>query len=280
MTLSPAQSLDIAYETTMFARQGGGMYSEPARQALDIVTSNTDSKIPPDKMWNQFCQVCQDEFEYEINDMTKGPVIDLPEVLNEQEQERKNFYAWIDSHIEAGTLSKVKKRLRDMYGVGMKIARLTLRQAVWALDRESDLREDELRYVHPIDGQVAAIIQAVWSDVDADPINNRDKWAHHLVSACSTAGVSNIEFNQGAWYWSSEVFDQSSNELEQCQLISNNPDGPRTEDENKTHVVTSPSSEDITVSTATRERFMQYKTEHGYPSDEATVEALLDSVEY
>ncbi len=39
LTLSPAESLDLAYRTTLFARQGGGIYSEPARQALDIVAS-------------------------------------------------------------------------------------------------------------------------------------------------------------------------------------------------------------------------------------------------
>ncbi len=167
-----------------------------------------------------------------------------------------------------------------MYVVGMRIAQLTLRQAVWALDRESDLREDELAYIHPIDGQVAAIIQEVWSGIDADPINNRDEWAHHLVSACSMADVSNIKFNQDEWYWSSEVFDQSSSELKQCQLSPSNPDGPRTESEGKTRVVPGPDSESITVSTATRERFRQYRIEHGHSSDEATVEALLDSVGY
>jgi hypothetical protein len=56
-------------------------------------------------MWNQ---VCEDKFEYNINDVTKGSVTDLPEILNEQEQGQKNFYAWIDSHIEAGALNKVK----------------------------------------------------------------------------------------------------------------------------------------------------------------------------
>ena len=260
-TISPGQSLDVAYNTSIFARQGGSAYSEPARQALDIVASNPGSEISPDEMWKQFCARCE-ACGYGLNDnLTEGPMTDLPRIVNEQ----GNLFAWIDSHIEAGTLGEAEKRLRGVKGIATKIARLTIRQAVWALDRESDLRDDELAYLHPIDVQIARIIQAVWSRPDIEPRENRDEWAQHLVSACATAGVSNIEFNQGAWYWASEVFDQPSSALEDRQIGADD--------------VGSPSSESIVVSGEVRKRFKQHKTRHGYQSDEAALQALLDAVE-
>lgn len=258
--VSAVRALDFVFEVYAFARSGADAYRRPARDALAATASMDDDEIASDELWDAFERACEEAGFAGVNEnRNRGPVAGLAELSTRE----GNLFAWVGRVLdETGRLEPAYDRLTELKGIGHKVSRVFLRDAVWVVSSEDDVPDDEAGYLQPVDQWVGAVASACWR-TDADPTADRDEWVDRIANACLDAGVSNVAFNQGAWYWGTQVFSGTAGELDHRSLptvAAGNPADPG----------------GLRIETDTRERFREFRDENGFGSDDAALAALLD----
>ena len=114
------------------------------------------------------------------------------------------FHAWAEKVQRAQSLKGIFSELKGVHGIGDKIASFVCRDAVFLADLEGLVPSNERMYLQPIDIWIGRIAEYLNPNLTSE----KDRHAvisHYLADACEFAGDSGIAFNQGSWYFGSQV---------------------------------------------------------------------------
>lgn len=218
---SPEESLELFYRLYGFRRQGAPSkaYGENATAALETATDG--QTVDVERLWQRFEARCREEGVGIHPTCTPGVVKGAAGLLNRE----GNLFRWVGSEVrDHGRLSVPRDELRSIDGIGPKIARFFLRDAVQFCDVEDDVRPGDRHLLQSLTGPVEMVADALWPGLeDAD----EGRTVERIVAACADRGVSGVEFNQGAWYLAreeaegdSEVVDEIIEQMRQSPPTS------------------------------------------------------------
>ncbi len=118
-----------------------------------------------------------------------------------------NIINYSISKIQKDGLRNHFKELQTIFSIGPKCSSFYLRDLISIYSEDVKIQKDELEYLQPIDVWVrkVAFITEIIDDLKEKDKTIREK----IVDACSEekARVSEIRFNQGAWYLGHNSFD-------------------------------------------------------------------------
>ncbi len=197
--------LRLFFQHYGFNRAGGmtAGYPEIALTALDSIDG-----LDPDHLWDAFRDIC-DARDIGVNPrMNRGVVRGTAELVND----RGNLIAWVgESVTDTTSIDPAYDTINGISGVGEKIARFFLRDAVWLTGVESQLPPSDVRYLHPMDVWTRRVTRILWPELDdaSDP-----ELSAALAAACVEAGESHIAVNQGAWFYPAQRLDGDTEKLQ------------------------------------------------------------------
>lgn len=195
------RSLRLFFRLYGFNRQGAPRktYAENANAALE--TAASDGKIDVEKLWMGFEDRCREVDVGTNPPCTRGVVEGAARLVNRE----GNLFQWVGREIDDhGRLAVPCEELLEFNGIGPKIARFFLRDAVWFCGVEDGVRPADRHLLQSLTGPVKLVAERIWPDLDDATERRMEK---RIVTACSKYGVSGVEFNQGAWYLGREKAD-------------------------------------------------------------------------
>lgn len=178
------------------------VFDEPALTALERLEPS--DHVDPDQLWDEFKTVCRDEYDYDLFQEKTEPVLRGTANLY---NEHGHFIDWIDEEIAAENLDAVYDAFTGIKYVGPKITKFIIRDFVWVLNDEEAIPEHHQHYLHPIDGWVRRVSEAIWPSLQGE---SQDTISDHLADACRENRISHIEFNQGAFYFGGRIVDDEA----------------------------------------------------------------------
>lgn len=194
----PRPPLSFLFRYHAFARAGGEQagYGDLALSAIDALPQGKQGKIPGKELWGEFRDQCERRGIGVNERVNKGVIVGLSELATQE----GNLFLWMEKEVEnSGQLSPIYESLVDIKGIGRKIATFIIRDVIWFLGLEDDIVTDELKLLQPIDRWVRRVGEQIFPDLEGA---DRDEIATRLALECESRGISNAEFNQGAWYLS------------------------------------------------------------------------------
>lgn len=200
----PITSLEFYFRLYGFNRRGRPRetYASNANAALDAAA--TGQRIDPDELWLGFEAECRRTSVGVNPSHTRGVVEGTARLVNRE----GNLFQWVGREVDDhGRLSVLYDELTSLGGVEPAIAKFFLRDAVWISDVEYGVRNPDERFLQSMTRWVTAVTESLWPTLDGA---NDDVLAKRIVDACREAGVSGVEFNQGAWYFGREVVGDPS----------------------------------------------------------------------
>lgn len=192
----PALSFILRYHA--FARAGGEQagYGDIALSAIDALSDGNPGSISGLELWKEFKNRCEGHGIGINKQINKGLVIGLSNLAMSE----GNLFLWMERVLESkGRLSAVFEKLESICGIGRKIATFIIRDVIWFLGMEDRVIDADLKFLQPIDRWVRRVGEELFSEFSS---MNRNEIASQLALKCKRRGVSNAEFNQGAWYLS------------------------------------------------------------------------------
>lgn len=115
-----------------------------------------------------------------------------------------NIVSYSIERIRNGQAEEIHNELKQIYGIGDKLACLYLRDTALVYELEKFIQKKEQEYFQPIDTwvlQVARAIGLVGGD-NKDLANTKQK----IIDSCLDNKVSPLFFNAGAWYLGTHSF--------------------------------------------------------------------------
>lgn len=189
------------YDVLKFIFNGYGferdvnIYSKPAVLALE----EFDFVPTPEDLWDKFKKVCKTE-GWGINQkLNEGVVKGLTSLARNE----GNLISWIKNEIEKnGKLDSIYLELTENKGISQKKASFIIRDAVFFVSFENQIKRCDRLYLQPIDRWVEEIAKILFPTLHND--TEKIIIAKILSEACTQFSISDIEFNQGAWYFGRE----------------------------------------------------------------------------
>lgn len=193
----PKTFLKFLYTHYAFNRAGGAKAGYPA-YAVDAVD---EVGVSPDALWEEFKSTCEETGTGLNKRMNYGAVRGVAELVCEH----GNLFSWTAAHVvDGGSVEPVYEAVNGVQGIGDKITRFFLRDAVWVTGVEDRVPESETQLLHPMDVWTRRASFVLWPDVwgasDAE-------LSVKAATVCNEEGVSHAEFNQGAWYLGAKFVD-------------------------------------------------------------------------
>lgn len=204
----PALSFLLRYHA--FARAGGEQagYGNIAFSSIDALPLDEQGRIPGNELWGEFRDRCERRGIGVNERVNKGVIVGLSDLATRE----GNPFLWMEKEVESsGRLSPVYEELLDIKGIGRKIATFIIRDVIWFLGLEDDVVSEDLKFLQPIDRWVRRVGEQMIPGLTG---MNRDAIATRLALECESRGISNAEFNQGAWYISRIEFGGELERLE------------------------------------------------------------------
>lgn len=166
-----------------------------------------DSKrtIDPDALWQRFEQKCE-HAEIGANERrNRKLLLQTARFVNR----RGNPFRWVARELGNDVrLRTLSAELESIHGMGPGKTRFFLRDAVWLCGARADVLERDRYVLQSMTGPITEISRVLWPNLEDD-----NEMAKRIAESCANAGVSGIEFNQGAWYFRSrELADGESTE--------------------------------------------------------------------
>jgi hypothetical protein len=185
------------------ARAGGeqAKYGEIICESLDKCSANfggfeklIKDENAPQIVYLEFSNICEQQSKKPNEKINKDLIFDF--LKRAQGHLTNNLFMWLkDSLINNGAESTYLELLK-IHGINKKITSFILRDVVWLLNLEKNVKPGELIYLQPIDTWLKQISLELWNDfhqkVDEFIIAKR------IVEKCNELGVSSLSFNQGA----------------------------------------------------------------------------------
>ena len=199
-TASPTEFLKLWFRHYGFNRAGGARAGYP-QIGVELLENGEGRLDAPDQLWDAFVARC-DERGVGVNRHTNhGVVVETAELV----RDHGNLFAWVAETVEeTGRLEPAYEDISSISGVGEKIARFFIRDAVWVTDTEAAVPKEDHPYLQPMDVWTRRVAHVLWEDLwsasDAE-------LSEACAEACDRAGVSNAAWNQGAWFYGAKVCD-------------------------------------------------------------------------
>lgn len=195
--VDPETFLKFFYHHYAFNRAGGAKAGYPEFAVTAVDQHGVDS----DAIWTAFKDSCAQRNVGLNKRMNYGAVTEAADLV----EKHGNLFAWIGDEVE-GTkgVTPVYETVNDIRGVGEKITRFFIRDAVWVSGVEDVVPVEDAAYLHPMDVWTRRVAHVLWPDTWTA---NDDVLSARLAEVCAQRGVSHAEFNQGAWYYGAKVVD-------------------------------------------------------------------------
>jgi hypothetical protein len=206
----PKSGLDLFFGGA-FARTGGqqARYGTYARNALQKCIEECGSfnelmqrQDAPDVVWEKFLAECDEAGIKPYVKLNKPIVTRLVEFA--QQAENNNLFSFFGQKIRESA-PEAFCLLRNIKGIGDKIAAMLLRDVVALLNLEKEVPVQHQFLLQPIDRWVREFATYMWPNLENPRTPN---WliALRIVDKCIEYSCSPCRFNQGAWmFGSSEV---------------------------------------------------------------------------
>jgi hypothetical protein len=195
-----------------FARAGGEQagYGDIAVQALDrsVIANGDYNKLmrlndAPEIAWSSFVRICNEKQVGTNSKINKGVVKGLVKLA--QNSVNLNPFEHLSSKMVEDTVGAFML-LRDIHGIGDKVASFITRDIVSILDLEERIVAKHQILLQPVDMWIHGISSSLWNNLG----ERAPTWliALTVVTKCREYGFSPVRFNQGAWmYGSSRIVD-------------------------------------------------------------------------
>jgi len=114
---------------------------------------------------------------------------------------------------DTNNLRSVYLHLLSVRGIGFKIAPLICRDLVWASGIENNIPILQRPLLQPIDRWIWRVIRTIWPEFapfaeNGTPDNGMQLFAAiKLAEVLATLNISGVQFNQGTWYYCTQVLD-------------------------------------------------------------------------
>lgn len=173
------------------------IYTKNANRALEAAT--TGKQIDLDELWEQFVRECECTNLAVSEAETRSIVVDTARLVDRE----GNLFRWVEREVDDhGRLTVPYDELTAITGIGPRLTKSFLRDAVWVCGVENRVRGPDRRRLQPMADWVSTVAEALWPRLEgADDV----LLAKRIVDACGNAGVSGVEFNQGASYFGREA---------------------------------------------------------------------------
>jgi len=195
-----------------FARAGGEQagYGDIAVNALrNCVSSAGDYKTLILKenadqiVWTEFERFCMRKNRGINKRLNEGVVKGFVSLVKEFPKFDNNPFRYLAQKME-NSMTEAFLTLRNIKGIGDKIATFLLRDIVCILNLETKVPIEHRIFLQPVDRWVKETALILWEDL----MERVPSWviALQIVDKCKEFGVSGVRFNQGAWkYGTKEV---------------------------------------------------------------------------
>lgn len=189
------KSLEFFYRLYGFNRSEAMKAGYQYRAVEALRKADADGVIDPEALWREFQRGCERNGIEPSESNNRKLLLQTARFANR----KGNLFSWIVSELERDVrLKRLSEELRSVHRIGRRKARFFLRDVVWLCGAESDVTGRERRELQPMTGPIQETASALWPHLD-----DEDEMADRIVEACESAGVSGVEFNQGAWYFQS-----------------------------------------------------------------------------
>jgi hypothetical protein len=208
-----------------FARAGGEQagYGDIAVEALHNCVSSAgtyQALIEKDNtseiVWVEFERICEKQGKGVNKRVNEGVIKGLIKLSKESFQCNYNPLGYMINEIES-SMTDAFLHLRNIKGIGDKIASFLLRDIVCILDAEMKIPQKHRIFLQPIDRWIKGTAIYLWKDINERTPN----WviAQRIVDKCEEFEISGVRFNQGAWqYCVTEVKDVKNLYAKLCNL--------------------------------------------------------------
>lgn len=198
---APTTSLQFFYRLYGFNRQGAPRETYAANANAALETAANEETIDVGELWRGFRENCRETGTGVNPPCTRGVVCDAARIVNRE----GNLFGWVGREVrDHGRLAPLDDELRSMNGVGPKIARFFLRDAVWVCGVEDAVRPPDGHLLQSVTEPVRRVAETIWPTLDGA---DEAVLANQIAATCSDSSVSGVEFNQGAWYLARERAD-------------------------------------------------------------------------
>lgn len=192
-----------------FARAGGEQagYGSFAVQALieaEKVQGSYEKFIEsanaPDVLWGKFIQLCAKKGTGVNRKVNEGVI--KGSVRLAQRSIHHNPFEYLGLNVVSSTVDTYLS-LRNISGIGDKIASFITRDVVTILDVENKIAPENQVLIQPIDRWIKGFAGLFWEELKG----RAPSWLISLkiVAKCKDFGCSAARFNQGAWMFGSSV---------------------------------------------------------------------------
>ncbi len=204
---SPEMSTRFTLYYFTFARAGAEAagYDELSLEMFERVKGN-DLKTT----WRAFQELCEREGIGPNEKLNRPPIEGLMRIYFRTRHGGRGLFPTIATEVErTGSLAQSYVDLMTVARLGEKRAAFLLRDLAWIWDLEGRATPASLMFLQPIDVWVREAARTVLNDGLDDHVPSLAV-AHLLSEACLNAKVSGVAFNQGAWFFGSQVVKERS----------------------------------------------------------------------
>lgn len=200
---APRAAIEFVLNYAAFARAGGELagYGPLAVDAHDACMA--DSSLDPRDEFERLCRAKGTGPNRKVN---YRPVEGLIGCLREWRYGEEGLFGRLAKQVATtGAAAPAYFALLTECGLGEKIAAFVLRDLVCIWKIEDRIEPTHLLFLQPIDVWVHRAAEIVLDcEFEAAKVPHLFV-AHRLAEACAEAGVSGVRFNQGAWWFGSQV---------------------------------------------------------------------------
>lgn len=191
----PRKGLEFFYRLYGFNRDAAMNAGYQYRAVEALRKTETDDVIDPQTLWEQFETECTRNNIGPYENRNRNLLVETAQFANR----KGNPFSWVARELENGVqLRSLASEVRSLHGIGPGKARFFLRDAVWLC--EADVTGRNRRELQPMTGPIQKAASTLWPHLES-----KEEMANRIVEACENAGVSEIEFNQGTWYFQNRV---------------------------------------------------------------------------
>jgi len=128
------------------------------------------------------------------NEKDRKMVLAVLNFMRKIKEVNKNVYQYLKNRISQGEIKKVYEELKDLYGIGDKIACLIIRD-ILLLNPEINIKKENYKYAFPVDTWVRKVANKLGvSDNDDERIKES------LINKCDELKVDPLKVAAGLWY--------------------------------------------------------------------------------
>ena len=219
--LSDEQALICFLKAYAYERQGAApAYPKIAVKCIEQMFNRRKNRpnVPPDteaeEAWKEYAEIAVRDFNLannkertiKINQM-RNPLNTNGGILSKMASEKMasehvtNIAVFVRDSIKCGNTKTAYDFIKSIRGVGAKISSFYLRD-VACLANIDENKIDQLHLLQPIDTWIEQALHILINSSTNQKLEQKQK---AILQLCKNAKVSSCSFNQGAWFFGSQI---------------------------------------------------------------------------